>query len=221
MIEKSFKINPIPQVWFTADTHIGHKNILKHCPMRASASGFGINDVEAHDKWIIDTWNKTVSKKDTVYILGDFSFNSSDILKRNILPKMNGKKFLIIGNHDKTSEHLDGYFQQICKIKEVIFKQKNYPFLEEDILIIMCHYPFLTWDKKTYGCIDLHGHVHGRFDDYNLESGQLRADVGWDSKLAKYNLVNLETIYKHMKKIAKDHGYNSLAEYADNERIIR
>lgn len=209
------------QIWFTSDLHIGHKNILKHCPKRAEVGNFTIDDVEAHDKWIIDTWNKTVSKKDTVYILGDFSFYSADTLKKKILPKMNGNKFLILGNHDKTSEHLDEYFQQICHLKEVGFKQRNFPFLEEDIHVIMCHYPFLTWDRKPYGSIDLHGHVHGRLDDYNLESGQLRIDVGWDSKLTNYNLVNLETVYKYTKNIAREHGYSTLAEYANNERIIR
>ena len=62
------------KVWFTADTHISHKAIIKHCPERAKAGAFDVDDVEMHDKWLMDIWNKTVSKKDIVYIVGDFSF---------------------------------------------------------------------------------------------------------------------------------------------------
>ena len=51
-------------VWFTSDNHIHHKNILKHCPLRAKAGGFDIEDVEAHDRWVLETWNKTVAKKE-------------------------------------------------------------------------------------------------------------------------------------------------------------
>ena len=42
------------KVWFTSDSHIQHRNILKHCPKRADIGGFDIDDVEAHDKWLID-----------------------------------------------------------------------------------------------------------------------------------------------------------------------
>lgn len=209
------------QIWFTADTHIGHKNILKHCPERANIGNFDVNDIDAHDKWIIETWNETMSKKDIVYIIGDFSFYNSETLKKKILPKLNGTKFLILGNHDKSSEKLDGYFHQICQIKEATFKKNNFGFLEEDISVVMCHYPLLTWNRKAYGSVMLHGHCHGRIDNYNNESQQLRVDVGWDGKLANYNLVNLETIYGHMKNISTLHGYNTLAEYANTERVVR
>lgn len=40
------------------------------------------NDVEAHDKWLIDLWNKTVGKKDEVIIVGDFSFLSTEDTKK-------------------------------------------------------------------------------------------------------------------------------------------
>lgn len=35
------------------------------------------NDVEAHDRWLIELWNKTVAKKDEVIIVGDFSLISA------------------------------------------------------------------------------------------------------------------------------------------------
>lgn len=209
------------KIFFTADTHISHKAILKHCPQRAEVGGFELGDVEAHDKWLIDIWNKTVSKKDAVYILGDFSFASSEILKKKIMPKLNGQKFLILGNHDKSSEHLDGYFQQITQMKEVTFKQKNFDFLEEDFNIVMCHYPLVTWNKKPYGAVQLHGHCHNRISQYNVECEELRVDVGWDSDIAQFNLVSLETVYKYMKEITKKHGYDTLQEYADNKKNLR
>ena len=33
------------KIWFTSDTHISHKAILKHCPERAKVGGFEVGDV--------------------------------------------------------------------------------------------------------------------------------------------------------------------------------
>ena len=205
------------KVWFTSDTHISHKAIIKHCPERAKAGAFDVDDVEIHDKWLMDIWNKTVSKKDIVYIVGDFSFANSETLKKKILPKLNGQKFLILGNHDKSSEHLDGYFQQITQMKEVVFKIENYPFINEEngFYIFMCHYPMVTWNRKHYGEVQIQGHSHGRLDDFNEESTDLRVDVGFDSKLANFNLVSLEKLYEYFSNKAKG---MSLAEYAQKQK---
>jgi calcineurin-like phosphoesterase family protein len=204
------------KVWFTSDTHVSHKNILKHCPGRAEAGKFDIDDVEAHDKWIIDVWNSTIGKRDIVYILGDFSFASPDIIKKQILPKLNGQKYLILGNHDKSSEHLQGYFTQITQMKEAVFKRKNFPFIEEDSFrVFMCHYPMVTWEGKQYGVVQIHGHCHGRLDGYNEKSIDLRVDVGIDGKLADFKPVSLDELYKYFKKKT---GGKDIREYATLQR---
>lgn len=35
-----------PKIWFTSDCHISHKNVIKHCPGRALAGNFNIDDIE-------------------------------------------------------------------------------------------------------------------------------------------------------------------------------
>jgi len=130
---------------------------LKHCPERGKVGGFESDDVESHDKWLLEKWNETIGKKDIVYVLGDFAFGSSENVKK-LLGKLNGQKFLILGNHDKSSEHLEGYFKQITQMKCVTFKKSNYDFLDEDFMVYMCHYPMITWPSKHYGCVECHGH---------------------------------------------------------------
>lgn len=204
------------KVWFISDTHIQHKNILKHCPKRAEIGGFDIDDVAAHDKWLIDIWNKTIAKNDIVYIIGDFSFASPEVIKKQILPQLNGQKYLILGNHDKSSEHLQGYFKQITQMKEVVFKRKNFPFIEEDSFrVFMCHYPMVTWNAKHYGVVQLQGHSHGSLDSFNEESTDLRVDVGIDGALADFKPVSLEQLYKYFKK--KTDGLSFL-EYAQIQK---
>lgn len=198
------------KVFITSDNHIRHKNILKHCPGRMIAGGFGPYDLVSHDKWMIDTWNKTVGKKDIVYICGDFTFMSPDDAKKT-LSKMNGRKFLILGNHDKSVDHLTNYFEQIIQMKEVVFKKEHWDFLEEDFRIFLCHYAMVVWPSKHYGVAMVHGHSHGRLDKYNNSHPDLRVDVGWDSELARYNLIDLETLYNFFKKKARG---QKLADYA-------
>lgn len=202
------------KIWFTSDLHFHHKNILKHCPLRAEAGGFDIEDVEAHDKWVIDKWNDAIGKKDMVYIVGDFAFGSPEETKK-LLGKLNGQKFLILGNHDASSDHLDGYFKQITQMKMVNFKKSNFDFLEEDFLVFMCHYAMVVWPQKHYGAVQAMGHSHGRLDDYNDESTDLRVDVGFDGSLAGFGFVSLEKLYRYFKEKT---GGKLFREYAEEKK---
>lgn len=187
------------KIFFTADTHFQHANILKHCADRISAAGIEVDDVAGHDKWLIQRWNETVGKRDTVYILGDFAFGSPDSVKK-LFGKLNGKKFLILGNHDGSSEKLTNYFVQVTQMKLVDFRKSVYPFLDEDFQLFMCHYPMVSWNGKPYGACQIHGHVHGRLDKFNEESDDLRLDVGVDSGIADYRPIELETLYRKFKE---------------------
>lgn len=201
----------MPKVFFTSDTHFFHKNILKHCPSRKElCNASDENDIVSWDKWMVDEWNKTIKKHDIVYIIGDFAFGSAELSKK-ILGKLNGKKFLILGNHDGSSDKLNNHFIQITQQKMAVFKKEQYDFLDEDMQVFMCHYPLITWPSKHYGAIQLHGHCHGRLDAYNEESPDLRVDIGIDSTIAEFKPIPLEKIYQYFK--TKTNG-KSFKEYA-------
>lgn len=78
------------RVFFTSDLHFGHKNLIE---------GLRGMTVEENDNLIIKNWNKTVSKKDTVYILGDLTMDKPKLIGIN-LSKLNGYKIIVAGNHD-------------------------------------------------------------------------------------------------------------------------
>ena len=150
------------QIYFTADLHFGHTNILKHSPKRPFAD---VVDIRAHDEWLLDKWRATVDKRDTVYVLGDLTFLKSEDA-RHLLEKLPGQKFLIEGNHD--------------------------------------------------GSIMLHGHCHGKLDEHNAQSMDLRFDVGIDGTLANLEFLNLEDIYNAATEKIIQYKCNNFAEYARN-----
>ena len=138
-------------VFFTADTHFGHANIIKYCNRP-------FNTVEEMDETMIRNWNKRVSDKDTVYVLGDIFFRNADA--RGILLRLKGKKHLIIGNHDDSwmkNIDVDRYFESVSIIKEITDGHRK---------IVLCHYPMVTWkhERTTYM---VHGHIHnGTNEDF-------------------------------------------------------
>ena len=54
-------------IWFTSDTHFGHKNILKFCKRPWDT-------VEEMVEGLIQNWNRVVGKDDLIFHLGDFAF---------------------------------------------------------------------------------------------------------------------------------------------------
>lgn len=208
------------KIYFVSDLHFGHKNILKYCPNRIEKiKEFCIknniefsedNIISLMDSWLIDLWNSQVSKKDCVYILGDFSFHNAEENKV-LLGKLKGKKFLILGNHDGNSDKLESYFEQITQIKEVKYKDES----GDTFCFELCHYPMVSWNRKEHGTIQLHGHCHGNIDGFNEESPDLRVDVGIDGKLANYKFLTPDDIlvYFFQKSATRD-----FEKYVDIQR---
>jgi calcineurin-like phosphoesterase family protein len=184
-------------VWFTSDLHFFHDRILEFHPKRKEL--FGKTVQEAKEK-MIQLWNSTVNKKDTVYILGDLAFGEIED-KRKLFQRLNGNKVLILGNHDKVPDHLKCYFNSITQIKNMKFKKSVFNFLHRDLEIVMCHFPMLSWEHKDKDAVMLHGHCHGKIDKINEDSKELRFDVGIDGKIANYKLISLEKVSQYIKKI--------------------
>ena len=79
-------------VWFTSDTHFYHENILRYCnrPFRGIAE---MNET------LVRNWNEVVPPDGVVFHLGDFAFGSPSQWN-DILSRLNGQIYLILGNHD-------------------------------------------------------------------------------------------------------------------------
>lgn len=137
-------------IWFTADHHYGHRNILKYTD-RASKMA----DVVEMDTLLISRWNEKVKEDDTVYHLGDFTLNGG-VFFDAVVKKLNFRKLYIIpGGHDR-------WIYQYTKSDRIEIMPPLVTVQLEFKLFILCHYPMLEWDRKHYGSYHLHAHSHGK-----------------------------------------------------------
>jgi len=183
------KENP-EKLFFTADTHFGHTNILKYCNRP-----FSTRDV--HDAALIKNWNQVVPPKGTVYHLGDFALCTMGRTE-NIREQLNGTIHLIYGNHRSTTKRLKHKFGSVQNYLEIKVMDEE---MDIEQVIVLCHYPFESWNKMHHGSWHLHGHCHG-----TLPSGdhQARVDVGvdsWDYKPVSYEQIKEHMTYKVFKPI--------------------
>ena len=122
------------RLFFTADTHFNHTNMLKFCDRPFA-------DVEEMNETIIARWNQVVGEEDHVFHLGDFCQGGSAEWSR-LLDRLNGKIHLIVGNHDMKNLR-QGY---IKRFEEVVMQQR---IEVEDKLVYWNHYPYLCFDGDT------------------------------------------------------------------------
>lgn len=181
-------------IYFSGDGHIGHKGILKYMPERPYATDL---DTTAHDEWFIDLWQKTIGKHDRIYFAGDLTFYKSEVA-RQLLERLPGEKYLAVGNHDDSIKAHSNYFRKVAQIMEITVKPSMCDCLQEELHIVLCHYPLLDWPGKYQGSIMLHGHCHGTMDEFNTSSIDLRFDVGIDGALAKRagGFIDINTLYE-------------------------
>ena len=142
-------------IFVTADTHFGHHRVLQYGKRP-------FKDVERMDEELIHRWNQWVQPLDEVYHLGDVSFHKPDITAL-ILERINGRIYLVRGNHDKTTANqCSARFEWIKDYHVLKHEKKRY---------VLMHYPLLTWDRAHYGTFD-HNTSAGRFQQRFLAASQ-------------------------------------------------
>lgn len=131
-----------------------------------------------YHSYLINTTNKYVGKKDTLYILGDVSLASSrtDMLETaNLLKQLDAKKiYLVKGNHD-SSRLLKVLRREVPESKLEILELGDY-FKADKFVWHMTHYPLMLGNRPNSPRINIHGHIH----DDAIESWNL-LNVGIDS----------------------------------------
>ncbi len=122
------------------------------------------------------TWNAAVEPDDTVFYLGDFAMQPD--LVAEILPRLNGKKTLVAGNHDKCH---GGAEKWVTYYSEAGFEsiQRHLEIEIAGEIVLLHHFPYRNENdpsQKYFGSrpVDrgqwlIHGHVHDRWKVLNKQ----------------------------------------------------
>lgn len=161
-------------LYFTADTHFGHRRMLDY----RRNEGREFSAPWEMDEKLIKNWNEVVSDKDEVWHLGDFSFANWNRTVE-IFEQLRGHKHLVYGNHDKANRNkYKELFESVQDYKHLVVQGSRWGGSNK-IEIMLLHYPMWRWNKQRYGTIHCHGHIHNKtpFTDFNIK----RVDVGVDA----------------------------------------
>lgn len=180
--------------YFTSDPHFFHENVIRYCkrPFR---------DAQHMNESLIANWNARVTPSDDIFCLGDFGMADREDMQR-LFDRLQGRKHLVAGNHDKTARKLRGW-QWVKDYHELRINRQR---------VILFHYAMRVWRSSHKGSIALYGHSHG-----SMPGNSQSLDVGvdcWD-----YRPVTLEEIQARMAKLPKYTGYAQMAGGGDHHEI--
>lgn len=183
-------------IWYSSDFHFGHSNIIEYCNRP-------FDDVMDMNKALVAKWNEKVAPEDLAWIIGDIAMGHK---QKNMtwLSKMNGIKFLVMGNHDpgfgkKLSSSLiaDNYSEYFRGVYTSAYHHTKTRFGQ----VFVNHFPYSQDHRhgeryaehrpKYCGLPLIHGHVHDLWQvNYDMHSPQINVGVDvWD-----YSPVHISTI---------------------------
>ena len=166
--------------FFTADLHLGHRNLARYEPGRAQAArvdpleGPADDETQARlDQVLVERWNAVVGPDDEVWILGDACMGRLDDTI-GLLGRLHGRIVLVPGNHDRVwagnprrNEWWDRYLA--AGVDEIVDGTTTIT-LADGTPVDVDHFPYegdsgdedrhLDWRPPDEGRGLLHGHVH-------------------------------------------------------------
>jgi len=182
------------KIFFTSDHHFGHKNIIKFCKRP-------FEDVNEMNEVMIQRWNEKVSPEDEVYHLGDVGLSSHGQL-RKILDQLNGKIYLIKGNHESAALGCADRFEWVKDYHELWVEDPDFPQGKQ--LLVLFHYGMRVWRWSYRGTFHLYGHSHGELPDL---ADARSFDIGVDT----HNFYPLS--YQEVKAIMMTKDWKSPFEH--------
>jgi calcineurin-like phosphoesterase family protein len=177
-------------MYLTSDNHFGHKNIIGYCDRP-------FQTVEQMDEAMIQRWNHNVGKTATIMVVGDFSFYDA-VKTKEITQRLNGRKILIRGNHDKA--HSDSWFLK-CGFDSVVESMTIPAMVQEDTVEIQHYHDYES--RYGYGVL-FHGHAHNFFKaKHYVTFKRVLLNVGVDCW--NFTPVHIDFLFETVKRIRQQH----------------
>ena len=149
--------------YYIADCHFFHGTLNTQMDCRGFAS------TEEMNAYMLQKWNAKVRPNDEVVILGDLSWGKPEETK-DLLARLNGRLYLIIGNHDRFHE------KNAYRTDRFVWMKHYEELKDQKRKVVLSHYPIMCYngqyykdDKGTPKTYMLYGHVHDTTDQRLLE----------------------------------------------------
>jgi len=172
-------------IFFTADMHFGHANIIKYCDRP-------FKNLETMDKALINNWNQRVKPGDTVYHLGDFTFRGGREGGKNAAQfyedQLNGKVVHLMGNHDKNNSVKNSIYEA-----SIFFDNKAWKMVHDPQDHVF-HF------GATVPVVYLNGHVHTAWK-YQIREDNLLINVGID--MWKFMPITMPELIKYANRLLR------------------
>lgn len=169
-------------IYFTSDLHFyhaSHPRVGRH----------EFETVEEKNEYLVRRWNDTVGPDDEVYLIGDVSDGTGEETNR-ILGRLHGKKYLVIGNHDRYLDdpafQADGY----------AWARQYHELWYHGEKFVLFHFPIEAWSGYSRDRVHLHGHLH-RLEP--ICEPIRRYEVGVDAHDGKP--VSIDEIWEQVKEL--------------------
>lgn len=126
-------------------------------------------DVDEMNATLIQNYNSVVGKQDICYWLGDVMYGATKERVANILRQMHGRKFLIMGNHDRG--HSETWWAS-CGFEKVF----NHPIYDAEQYIMLSHEPLVEFGDMP-PIVNIHGHIHIQDYDFPIHKRCINVSV--------------------------------------------
>ena len=134
---------------YIADMHFDHADIIAY-------DNRPFDTAEEMNEALIRRWNSVVGPGDLTWILGDFCAGDAERWREH-LRRLNGRKCLILGNHDNRTA--------AAAVSDLLEDTAEYREIEDNGRhVVLCHYPIPAFRDHYMGWYHLYGHVHTAFE---------------------------------------------------------
>lgn len=161
-------MNKPAKTWVITDTHFNHDAMVPYC-----------GRPENHTEIILKNWRMATSPNDVTIHLGDVIIGRDSELK-GMLEQVAGKKFLVMGNHDKKTK---GWYMR-----------NGFDFVGDGLTWRDIYFSHIPVETLPDGCtINVHGHFHNNENhDGTIYSHSKLLAIEY----TEYKPVLFESLYK-------------------------
>ena len=183
-------------IWFISDTHWGHANTFLKFKRADGSPLRPFTSVEEMNETMIQRWNAVVGPYDRVYHCGDVVIRQEYLNK--VLPRLNGKKVLIMGNHD-----IFGHKAYLEHFEDI----RGYKVMPEHG-IIASHIPIYADAFEGRWQTNIHGHLHANRVPHPKFKGQ------YDERYVNVSVEQIDYTPKHLDAILAERWFSPPDKYS-------